>query len=79
MKQMPIISKRNWNPCLNKKTARNKIFLLKKFVNMKLKEETLMIDHLNDFQSIVNQLAAMKIVMHDEMQAYLLLCSLPDS
>ena len=46
---------------------------------MKLKEGTLMIGHLNDFQSIVNQLAAMKIVMHDEMQAYLLLCSLPDS
>ena len=42
------------------KTARNKIFLLKKLVNMKLKEGTLMTDHLNDFQSIVNQLAAMK-------------------
>ena len=33
------------------KTARNKIFLLKKLVNMKLKEGTLMKDHLNAFQS----------------------------
>ena len=46
---------------------------------MKLKEGTLMTDHLNAFQSIVNQLAAMKMVMHDEMQGSLLLCSLPDS
>ena len=34
--------------------------------------------HLNAFQSIVNQLATMKTVMDDEMQASLLLCSLPD-
>ena len=61
------------------KNARNKIFLLKKLVNMKLKEGTLMTDHLNAFQSIVNQLVAMKMVMHDEMQGSLLLCSLPDS
>ena len=46
---------------------------------MKLKEGTLMTDHLNAFQSIVKQLAAMKMVMHDEMQGSLLLCSLPDS
>ena len=46
---------------------------------MKLKEGTLMIDHLNAFQSIVNQLDAMKMVMDDEMQAFLLLCSLPDN
>ena len=32
-----------------------KIFLLKKLVNIKLKEGTLMIDHLNTFQSIINK------------------------
>ena len=32
------------------KTAGNKIFLLKKLVNIKLKKRTLMIDHLNVFQ-----------------------------
>ena len=61
------------------KTVVNKIFLLKKFVNMKLKEGTQMIDHLNVFQSIVSHLAAMKMVMDDDMQAFLLLCSLPNS
>ena len=68
-----------WNKCLNKKNLGNKIFLLRKLVNMKLMEGTLMIDHLNAFQSIVNQLATMKMVMDDEMQTSLLLCSLLDS
>ena len=34
---------------------------------------------MNAFQSIVNQLDAMKMVIDDEMQAFLLLCSLPDN
>ena len=34
-----------------------------------------MTDHLNSFQSIVHQLVAMKMVIDDEMQASLLLCS----
>ena len=79
MKQMLIISGRNWNQCLNKKTDVNKKNLLKKLVNMKLKEGKLMIDHLNAFQSIVNQLAAMKMVIDNEMQASLLLFLLPDN
>ena len=35
-----------------------------------------MMDHLNVFQGMVNHLPPMKIVMDDEMQASLLLCSL---
>ena len=46
---------------------------------MKLKEGTLMTNHLNAFQSIVNQLVSMRMIMDDEMQASLLLCSLLDS
>ena len=34
---------------------------------------------MNAFQSIVNHLVAMKMVMDDEMQTSLLLCSLPNS
>ena len=34
---------------------------------MKLKEGILMTDHLNAFQSIVNQLVAMKMTIDDEM------------
>lgn len=49
------------------KIVGNKIFLLKKLVNMKLKEGTLKTDHLNAFHSIVNHLTAMKMVRDDEM------------
>ena len=58
------------------KIVGNKILLLKKLENIKLREKTLMTDHLNDFQSIVSQLVVMKMVIDDTMQASLLLCSL---
>ena len=61
------------------KTVGNKIFLLRKLVNMKLKKWIVMTDHLNAFQSIVNLLVAMKMTLDDEMQTSLLLCSLLDS
>ena len=38
-----------------------------------------MTEHLNDFQGLVNQLSAMKLVLDDEIQALLLLSSLLDS
>ena len=61
------------------KIVGNKILLLKKLENIKLRKKTLMIDHLNDFQSIVSQMVVMKMVMDDTMQASLLLCSLSNS
>ncbi|KAA8550233.1 hypothetical protein F0562_001917 [Nyssa sinensis] len=61
------------------KTATNKAFLIRKLVNMKFKEGGSIADHLNEFQSVVNQLATMKMVIEDELQALLLLSSLPDS
>ena len=35
--------------------------------------------HFNAFQSMENQLVAMKMVMDGEMQASMLLCSLPNN
>lgn len=61
------------------KTTGEKIFLLKKLVNMKLKRGILMTDHFNAFQSMENQLVAMKMVMDSEMQASMLLYSLPNN
>ncbi|KAA8532467.1 hypothetical protein F0562_032500 [Nyssa sinensis] len=61
------------------KTATNKAFLIRKLVNMKFKEGGPIADYLNEFQSIVNQLATMKMVIEDELQALLLLSSLLDS
>lgn len=62
-----------------RKTAGNKAFLIRKLVNLKFKEGDSISEHLNEIQSIVNQLAAMKMVLDDELQALLLLSSLPDS
>ena len=35
--------------------------------------------HMSDFQGLINQLTTMKMVLDDELQALLLLSSLPDS
>lgn len=51
----------------------------KKLVNMKLKKETLIKDHLNVFYNMVNWLVGMKVVIDNEMLTFLLLCSLLDS
>ena len=60
-------------------TAVNKAFLFRKLVNSKYKEGTPIVEHLNEIKSIVNQLATMKITFDDELQALLLLSSLPES
>jgi gag-polypeptide of LTR copia-type len=61
------------------KTAANKAFLIRKLVNLKFREGTSVADHLNEFQSLINQLSAMKMTLEDELQALLLLGSLADS
>jgi gag-polypeptide of LTR copia-type/Zinc knuckle len=61
------------------KTTANKAFLIRKLVNLKFRESTNVAEHLNEFQSLINQLSAMKMTLEDELQALLLLGSLPDS
>jgi gag-polypeptide of LTR copia-type len=61
------------------KTTANKTFLIRKLVNLKFREGTNVAEHLNEFQSLINQLSAMKMTLEDELQALLLLGSLPDS
>ena len=66
--------------CLyERKTAQNKAFLIRRLVNLKFKDGNSVAEHLSDFQSLVNQLATMKMVLDDEFQALLLLSSLPDN
>lgn len=62
-----------------RKTAGNKVLLTKKLVNLKFKDGTSVNEHLNEMQNIVNQLSSMNMVLDDELQALLLLSSLPDS
>ena len=62
-----------------KKTARNKTALIRRLVNLKYKDGCYMVKHTSQFQSIVNKLVAMKMNLDDEIQASLLLSSLPES
>lgn len=68
------VEKRN-----EQESAVNKAFLIRKLVNMKFKDESSVVDHLNEFQSVVKQLATMKMMLDDGIQALLLLSSLFDS
>ena len=53
--------------------------MIKKFVNIKYKEKNLFVKHLSKFYDTVNQLAAMKMMLDDELQLLLLLNLLFDS
>jgi hypothetical protein len=63
----------------DQKTAGNNAFLIRKLVNMKFKEGCPIADHLNEFQSVVDQLGTKKMALEEELQALVLLSSLPDS
>ena len=62
-----------------RKTTQNKAFIARKLVNLKLKEGKSIVKHLSEFQDLVNQMVTMKLAIDDELQALLLLSSLPDS
>ncbi|GFY99659.1 hypothetical protein Acr_13g0010590 [Actinidia rufa] len=61
------------------KTSRNKALLIRRLVNLKLQRETTVAEHTSEFQSLVNQLTSVDLQFDDEMQALLLLSSLPES
>ena len=61
------------------KTYGNKAFLIRKLVNLKYRDGASIAEHLNEMQSITNQLSFMKMSLYDELQALLLLSSLPES
>ena len=62
-----------------KNTASNKVFLMKRLYNLKMKEGASVAEHLNEFNIITSQLASVKINLDDEIRAILLMCSMPDS
>ena len=53
--------------------------MIKKMISLKYQDGTLMTDHLNTFQGIINQLARMNIKFKEEVQGLWLLGTLPDS
>ena len=53
--------------------------MIKKMMSLKYQDGTLMTDHLNTFQGIINQLAGMNIKFEEEVQGLWILGILPDS
>ena len=62
-----------------KNTVANKMLLMKKLYNLKMKEGASIAEHLNEFNVITNELASIKITLDDEIRAILLMCSMPNS
>jgi hypothetical protein len=62
-----------------KPSASNKVFLMKRLFNMKMSKGGSVADHLNDFNTVTNQLSSVKVDFDDEVRALLILCSLPKS
>ena len=52
-----------------KPSANNKVHLMKKLLNLKIVKGTPITQHLNEFNTITNQLSFMEIDFHDEIRA----------
>jgi hypothetical protein len=61
-----------------KPSMSNKVFLMKRLFNMKMSEGDYVADHLNEFNMVTNQLSSVKVDFDDEVEALLILCSLPE-
>jgi hypothetical protein len=61
-----------------KTSASNKVFLMKRLFNMKMSEGGSVVDHLNEFNRVTNQLNFVKVDFDDEVRSLLILCSLPE-
>ena len=59
-----------------KLSANNKVYLMKKLFNLKKAEGTPVAQHLNEFNTITNQLSTMEIEFDDEVHALILSTSL---
>ena len=61
-----------------KPSANNKVHLMKKLFNLKMAENALVAQHLNEFNTITNQLSSVEIDFDDEIRALIVLASLPN-
>ena len=62
-----------------KPSANNKGYRMKKLFNRKKAESTSVAQHLNEFNTIPNQLSTVEIEFDDEVRALIFLASLPSS
>ncbi|KAK3011783.1 hypothetical protein RJ639_012566 [Escallonia herrerae] len=59
-----------------KPSASNKVFLMKKLFNMRMSENGYVVDHLNNFNGVTNQLKSVGINFDDKIRVLLFMCSL---
>ena len=62
-----------------KPSANNKVHLVKKLFNLKMTKNASIAQHLNDFNTITNQLFSVEIDFDDEICALIVLASLPNN
>ena len=62
-----------------KPSANNKVQLVKKLFNLNMAKGIVVEKHLNEFNTITNQLSSMEIEFDDEIHALIVLASLPNS
>lgn len=62
-----------------KPSASNKVHLMRRLFNLKMSEGASVAEHLNEFNSIINQLSSVKIKFDDEIRALILLSFPPES
>ncbi|KAL8123060.1 hypothetical protein AgCh_011151 [Apium graveolens] len=62
-----------------KSSASNKVYLIRLLVATRLNEGDCVVDHVNEFNSILARLASVDIKFDDKVQALMLASSLPDS
>jgi hypothetical protein len=61
-----------------KPSTSNKVFLMKRLFNTKMSEDGFVADHLNEFNTVTNQLSSVKVEFDDEVRALLILFPLPE-
>ncbi|KAK8660825.1 hypothetical protein V6N13_051733 [Hibiscus sabdariffa] len=64
---------------IQKKTLRNKPHFVRHLVKLEFNDDQSMIEHLDNFKRLENQLSKIEIKIDDELQVLLLLSSLPKS
>uniref|UniRef100_A0A2N9H4J8 Retrovirus-related Pol polyprotein from transposon TNT 1-94-like beta-barrel domain-containing protein n=1 Tax=Fagus sylvatica TaxID=28930 RepID=A0A2N9H4J8_FAGSY len=62
-----------------KPSDNNKVHLMKKLFNLKMAEGAAVAKHLNEFNTITNQLSSVEIEFNDEIRVLIVLASLPNS
>ena len=62
-----------------KPSTYNKVFLMRHLFTMYMLEGGYVANHLNDFNTVTNQLSFVGVNFDDEVRSLLILCSLPES